>query len=250
MPSGPKGRSSGPSPRTCAQLPLRSARLPRLTSAARSQLKEAGYHTSYSGKYLNQYALPGSPGCAKSGDPGCGKHIPKGWDDWHGLHGNSRYYNGTISDNGVNSFHGTEPEDYLPDVFFGHAKAFVAAHLENEAKAGTPFLCVLATPSCHGPFTPAPKYVGHFGASLCRPRLRLQLLFRSHARICCAQMVSTRRSRRTTTTRTRTSSGSCGTSARSRPAWRRESTISTTTAGRLSSPSMTTSVRSTKSFVG
>ena len=144
MPSGPKGRSSGPSPRTCAQLPLRSVRLPRLTSVARSQLKEAGYHTSYSGKYLNQYALPGSPGCAKNGDPGCGKHIPKGWDDWHGLHGNSRYYNGTISDNGVNSFHGTEPEDYLPDVFFGHAKAFVAAHLENEAKAGTPFLCVLA----------------------------------------------------------------------------------------------------------
>ena len=175
MPSGPKGRSSGPSPRTCAQLPLRSARLPRLTSGARSQLKEAGYHTSYSGKYLNQYALPGSPGCAKNGDPGCGKHIPKGWDDWHGLHGNSRYYNGTISDNGVNSFHGTEPEDYLPDVFFGHAKAFVAAHLENEAKAGTPFLCVLATPSCHGPFTPAPKYVGHFGASLDRPRLRLRL---------------------------------------------------------------------------
>ena len=69
MPSGPKGRSSGPSPRTCAQLPLRSVRLPRLTSAARSQLKEAGYHTSYSGKYLNQYALPGSPGCAKNGDP-------------------------------------------------------------------------------------------------------------------------------------------------------------------------------------
>lgn len=62
----------------------------------------------------------------------------------------------------MNSFHGTEPEDYLPDVFFGHAKAFLAAHLENEAKAGTPFLCVLATPSCHGPFTPAPKYVGHF----------------------------------------------------------------------------------------
>lgn len=128
-----------------------------------AHLKEAGYHTSYSGKYLNQYALPGSsPTCKAPGDPGCGKHIPRGWDDWHGLHGNSRYYNGTVSDNGVNSFHGAEPEDYLPDVFFGHARAFVAAHLENEAKAGTAFLCVLATPSCHGPFTPAPKYEGHF----------------------------------------------------------------------------------------
>jgi hypothetical protein len=58
--------------------------------------------------------------------------------------------------------HGDAPEDYLPDVFFGHAKAFVAAHIGKEGKQGTPFLCVLATPSCHGPFTAAPKYLGHF----------------------------------------------------------------------------------------
>lgn len=48
-----------------------------------AHLKSAGYHTSYSGKYLNQYAMPGSSTtCQKGGDVGCGKHIPKGWDDW------------------------------------------------------------------------------------------------------------------------------------------------------------------------
>ena len=51
--------------------------------------KAAGYRTSYSGKYLNQYAMPGSPGCDKADSPGCSKHIPAGWDDWHGLHGAS-----------------------------------------------------------------------------------------------------------------------------------------------------------------
>ena len=53
-----------------------------------AHLKAAGYHTSYSGKYMNQYAMPGSsPSCMKPGDAGCGKHIPKGWDDWcvHGV---------------------------------------------------------------------------------------------------------------------------------------------------------------------
>ncbi len=123
--------------------------------------KEAGYKTHYAGKYLNQYALPGSPGCTKHGIPGCYR-VPPGWDDWHGLQGNSRYYNGTISNNGVAAVHGDAPEDYLPDVFFGHTKAFIQAHLANESKQGIPFLAVLATPSCHGPFTPAPKYIGHF----------------------------------------------------------------------------------------
>ena len=46
--------------------------------------------------------------------------------------------NGTISDNGTPTVHGSEPEDYLPDVFFGHAKAFVAAHLAKESKQVPP----------------------------------------------------------------------------------------------------------------
>eukprot|EP00936_MAST-01D_sp_MAST-1D-sp1_P001392 g1392.t1 len=120
--------------------------------------KAAGYHTHYSGKYLNQYALPGSLGCTKAGADGCFR-VPPGWDDWHGLQGNSRYYNGTISNNGKPARHGDTPADYLPDVFFGHTKTFLAEHLANEGKQGVPFLAVLATPSCHGPFTPAPKCI-------------------------------------------------------------------------------------------
>jgi len=123
--------------------------------------KAAGYHTHYSGKYLNQYALPGSPGCVKKNEPGCFR-VPPGWDDWHGLQGNSRYYNGTISNNGNATKHGDKPEDYLPNIFFGHTKAFLEEHLAKESKQGIPFLAVLATPSCHGPFTPDPKYIGHF----------------------------------------------------------------------------------------
>lgn len=125
--------------------------------------KMAGYHSSYAGKYLNQYALPGSPGCDSHNAPGCFKHVPLGWDDWHGLQGNSRYYNCTLSDNGVQKDYGDDPvEGYCPDIFFAHTKAFLSSHIADPAMAATPFLAVLATPSCHGPFTPAPKYAGKF----------------------------------------------------------------------------------------
>ena len=40
--------------------------------------KAAGYATHYSGKYLNQYANPGSPGCEKAGMASCYK-VPPGW---------------------------------------------------------------------------------------------------------------------------------------------------------------------------
>ena len=139
----------------------------------------AGYVTSYSGKYLNQYANQHSAGgCAKNGDKDCYR-VPPGWSDWHGLKGNSRYYNGTISNNGNATFHGDDQvKDYLPDIFWAHTKAFLAAQLAkqqaaaaaaagnaengNGAAAAAPWLAVLATPSCHGPFTPAVKYRGRF----------------------------------------------------------------------------------------
>eukprot|EP00940_MAST-03C_sp_MAST-3C-sp2_P000795 g795.t1 len=126
--------------------------------------QKAGYRTFYAGKYLNTYAMPGSgPNCTRKDDIGCFR-VPLGWDDWHGLQGNSRYYNGTVSNNGVPSTHGSSPEDYLPDVFFGHLKDFLQNHFQDSAASDDtrPFLAVLATPSCHGPFTPAAKYVGHF----------------------------------------------------------------------------------------
>jgi N-acetylglucosamine-6-sulfatase len=124
--------------------------------------QKAGYHTHYSGKYLNQYGIPGSFNCSKRTDPGCNR-VPPGWDDWHGLVGNSRYYNASIINNGERVNHGDDTStDYAPDLFFGHTKAFLAEHLAKEAKQGIPFMMVLATPSCHGPFTPADKYIDHF----------------------------------------------------------------------------------------
>ena len=126
-------------------------------------LHAAGYATSYAGKYLNTYALPNSAHCPSHNAASCFT-VPPGWSDWHGLQGNSRYYNGTISDNGVMSIHGDRPvEDYLPDIFFNHTRSFVASQLGKIPRV--PWLAVLATPSCHGPFTPAPKHRGAFAGS-------------------------------------------------------------------------------------
>lgn len=80
--------------------------------------------------------------------------------------GNSRYYNASIIDGngggvGVRTDYGHDPvKDYAPDLFFNRVFGFLQDHLKSHASE--PFLAVLATPSCHGPFTPAPKYVGHF----------------------------------------------------------------------------------------
>jgi len=44
--------------------------------------KNNGYTTYYAGKYLNQYGSKAAGGV---------KHVPKGWDHWNGLVGNSRF---------------------------------------------------------------------------------------------------------------------------------------------------------------
>lgn len=75
-------------------------------------VKKNGYRTFYGGKYLNQY------GTKKAGGP---EHIPPGWDAWYGLVGNSRYYNYTLSINGVpQQHHADYKEDYLTDVLVCH----------------------------------------------------------------------------------------------------------------------------------
>ncbi len=129
------------------------------------QLQREGYRTGFSGKYLNQYAMPGSPGCAAFLSNGCGR-VPPGWDDWFALQGNARYYNGRVSDNGQMLSFGEAPSDYLPEVFFQRTRSFVAAQLHSN-HSRRPFFAVLATPVCHSatlqqPAEAAPAHAGRF----------------------------------------------------------------------------------------
>ncbi|XP_040569304.1 N-acetylglucosamine-6-sulfatase isoform X2 [Lepeophtheirus salmonis] len=119
------------------------------------------YKTAYFGKYLNQYGRTEK-------DP---LRIPKGWDHWVGLVGNSKYYNYTLSVNGHPERHGDDYEkDYLTDVIKRKSLDFLKSHLESSSSAKNPFLMVLAPPSPHAPFTPAPQYSNRF-SDLKAPRI-------------------------------------------------------------------------------
>ncbi|KAK3931018.1 N-acetylglucosamine-6-sulfatase [Frankliniella fusca] len=102
----------------------------------------AGYRTFYAGKYLNQY------GSSKAGGL---KHIPKGWQWWAGLKGNSRYYNYTLSINGTARHFSTS---YLTD----HIHQMALEFLKGQSSQTPPFLMVLAPPAPHAPYTPSTKY--------------------------------------------------------------------------------------------
>lgn len=63
-------------------------------------LAAAGYRAGFWGKYLNSY------GAADSAQPL--SHIPPGWAEWGALQGNSRFYDYTLSVNGVPEKHGSD----------------------------------------------------------------------------------------------------------------------------------------------
>ncbi|XP_059050629.1 N-acetylglucosamine-6-sulfatase-like [Achroia grisella] len=106
-------------------------------------LKNAGYNTFYAGKYLNEYGAKHAEGPSR---------VPPGWSEWHGLVGNSVYYNYTISNDGVPT-HSTDL--YLTDLI----REISINYIENQTKT-QPFLMVLAPPAPHQPFTPAPRHKG------------------------------------------------------------------------------------------
>jgi len=136
-------------------------------------LQKLGYRTSFAGKHLNMYGIPGSPGCNKDKEgkrsEGC-KRVPPGWDRWLGLIGNSQYYNyGVVKslDGGKTPAeeinHGKDYEkDYFPDLVANWTLDSIAAFATETPDQ--PFLAVAAWPTAHMPFTPAPwaeeKYVG------------------------------------------------------------------------------------------
>ncbi len=109
----------------------------------------AGYTTLYAGKYLNRYG---------HNKTNIQDSIPKGWDYWLGLEGNSRYYNYTLVEKKPGSSqvqlhpHGDSyPEDYLPLVMEEYTLSVLPILPE-------PWLAIVAWPTPHGPFTPEPKY--------------------------------------------------------------------------------------------
>ncbi|BFZ15526.1 hypothetical protein BsWGS_18565 [Bradybaena similaris] len=113
-------------------------------------LQANGYSTFFAGKYLNEYGFPQNGGV---------RHIPPGWDAWHGLVGNSVYYNYSLSSNGIEERHGNNySQDYLTDVINRKAVEF----LQKQVNTTRPFFMMLATPACHDPFTSAPQYEKNF----------------------------------------------------------------------------------------
>ena len=103
-------------------------------------LKGAGYETFYAGKYLNEYYS------AK---------VPVGYDQFYGLHGNSKYYNYTLTENGKLVHYNDAPENYLTNVIKQKALSFIQS--QSVAK---PFFAMLSVPAAHEPFTPEHKYKG------------------------------------------------------------------------------------------
>jgi len=109
-------------------------------------LSQSGYKTAYFGKYLNKYD---------------GQRVPPGWDNWHGLVRNSRFYNYTLNENGVLKHHGFNYQrDYLPDIITNKSLEFISARSRDKVRK--PFLAVLSYPGPHGPEDAAPQYSGLF----------------------------------------------------------------------------------------
>jgi N-acetylglucosamine-6-sulfatase len=112
-------------------------------------LQAAGYNTSLAGKYVNTY------GHLTTGGP---SRIPPGWDNWHGLVGNSEYYGYTLSNNGAVERHKKNyTNDYLPDVLLRKTLRFI-----NRVGGKQPFFAMMSLPSCHLPAPAAPKYQALF----------------------------------------------------------------------------------------
>ncbi|KAH8308554.1 hypothetical protein KR044_009945, partial [Drosophila immigrans] len=107
-------------------------------------LQKNNYQTFFAGKYLNQYK---------------GHEVPPGWDDFHGLHGNSRYYNYTLRENSKNVSY---TDEYLTDLLTVRAANFIHNATQNRTTGQQPFFAMIAPPAAHEPFTPAPRHAGSF----------------------------------------------------------------------------------------
>jgi len=124
--------------------------------------QEAGYVTSYAGKYLNTY------GCQDEENPEC-KRVPPGWNKWHGLVGNSRYYNATVVNSGdggktarLIKYGNDYASDYLPDVLCNRTLDAIREFATIGEEKKKPFLIFNGYPAPPCPFPPASWAEGAF----------------------------------------------------------------------------------------
>lgn len=109
-------------------------------------LSAAGYSTFYGGKYLNEYK---------------GFEVPPGWNEFYGLHGNSRYYNYTLRENGQNVSY---TDYYLTDLLRDKFVNYLDSH--TKLAADQPFFAMIAPPAPHAPYTPAERHRDAFKGAL------------------------------------------------------------------------------------
>ncbi len=111
-------------------------------------LKAAGYRTGLIGKYLNRY-----PGLRPDADE---SYVPPGWDEWVSVFAQDRtsdaYYEYFLNENRQIASYGKTEADYITDVLFEKALAFV------RKGRGEPFFLWLAPNAPHAPAIAANRH--------------------------------------------------------------------------------------------